>query len=97
MPRHKHADLIHAWADGAEIQFKDGQDNWIDCFAPSWADEGEYRIKPKVIKYQRYLRKMRNDGLVGVFCMNSWDTVDPELTGGFIRWIDLDWQEIEEI
>jgi hypothetical protein len=43
---HKHADLIHAWANGAEIQFK-GAEGWFYARNPTWHDDTEYRIKPK--------------------------------------------------
>ena len=59
MKPHKHAELIKAWADGAEIQYKytDDDDEWVD--APHsilcWSDTYEYRIKPEtkpdVVKY----------------------------------------------
>ena len=46
---HKHAALIKAWADGAEIEFKCTiNDGWIptqdNC--PEWLEFREYRIKP---------------------------------------------------
>ena len=43
---HKHAELIKAWADGAEIQYFDGGE-WWDTDGPSWAEEHTYRIKPE--------------------------------------------------
>ena len=45
--KHKHADLIHAWADGAQIQWLDSNCDWcnIAC-TPSWSTETTYRIKP---------------------------------------------------
>jgi hypothetical protein len=47
--KHKHADLIHAWADGAEIEvFVNG--HWTSCVRkdyPDWHPILEYRIKPK--------------------------------------------------
>ena len=46
MKPHKHAELIKAWADGAEIQLKGRNNEWIDIF-PDWQDECEYRIKPE--------------------------------------------------
>jgi hypothetical protein len=56
--RHCHADLIHAWAEGAEIQGRANDDcNWIDLHPTrlTWADNVEYRIKPEkkpdVVKY----------------------------------------------
>lgn len=50
MARHKFADLIHAWADGAEIQVLCNGD-WLDVRIPSW-DANEYRIKPKNIEVE---------------------------------------------
>ena len=45
---HKHADLIHSWADGAEIQVL-GIDGWEDT-NPLWHLHNEYRIKPRTVK-----------------------------------------------
>jgi hypothetical protein len=46
--KHKHADLIHAWADGAQIQWLDSNYDWcnIAC-TPAWSNETTYRIKPE--------------------------------------------------
>lgn len=45
---HKHAELIKAWADGAEIQYKDSLGNWFDCQDdPRWSEHVAYRIKPE--------------------------------------------------
>lgn len=53
---HKHAEVIKAWADGAEVQvnvfgyWEDMGDNpW-----PKW-DGNNYRVKPKNIVVQRYV------------------------------------------
>ena len=48
--KHKHADLIHAWADGAEIQYRPVPEygEWKD--EPRhliWDNLAEYRIKPE--------------------------------------------------
>ena len=50
MKPHKHAELIKAWADGAEIQYKDelGEwETWDGYNAPPWYPDEEYRIKPE--------------------------------------------------
>jgi len=60
MTRHKHADLIIAWANGAKIQVKIPKDHFEDCFRdrldwtgwmdtkqPEWNLNKEYRIKPE--------------------------------------------------
>jgi hypothetical protein len=49
--RHKHADTIIAWANGAQIQCRLGKGQWIDYRQgenPSWSDDYTYRIKPEV-------------------------------------------------
>ena len=46
--RHKHADLIHAWADGAQIEVKNPSNgSWWDATPPVWDLDYEYRIKPE--------------------------------------------------
>jgi len=45
--RHKHADLIHAWAEGAQIQSRADGGYWEDRDYPSWSPDWEYRIKPE--------------------------------------------------
>lgn len=52
--KHKHAELIKAWANGATIQRK-VHGKWEDC-QPKWDEYADYRIKPElkpdvVIKY----------------------------------------------
>jgi hypothetical protein len=54
MKPHKHCEVIKAWADGAEIQFWDGE-LWCDVEIPYWDKADSYRIKPQpkpdVVKY----------------------------------------------
>lgn len=45
---HKHAELIKAWAYGAEIQWFDEYDQqWWDVVTPSWKEKVKFRIKPE--------------------------------------------------
>lgn len=53
--RHKHADLIIAWANGAQIQRRDSHygvftrkhyEDWVDVANPQWNPSALYRIKP---------------------------------------------------
>lgn len=45
---HKHAALIKAWADGAEIEFlPSGSSVWWSYQRPCWDWDGDYRIKPE--------------------------------------------------
>jgi len=43
---HKHAELIKAWADGAEIEIK-FYEGWRDCRPIDWNENAEFRIKPE--------------------------------------------------
>jgi hypothetical protein len=45
--KHKHYDLIVAWADGAKIECKDYDSRWYAINNPMWHDHTEYRIKPE--------------------------------------------------
>lgn len=51
MKPHKHAEIIKAWADGAEIEFYDTRFDkpcWKLCGNPPlWHEEYQYRIKPE--------------------------------------------------
>lgn len=52
--RHVHADLIIAWANGAEIQVHDTGE-WLDVIGtPSWFTDSNYRIKPEPSDYEKY-------------------------------------------
>jgi len=46
MKPHKHAALIHAWAQGAEIEWLCGNE-WLPITNPHWHEDRDYRIKPK--------------------------------------------------
>ena len=45
--RHKYADLIHKWADGAQIQCLRSDHTWVDDLDPSWLETTQYRVKPE--------------------------------------------------
>lgn len=91
--RHKHADVIHAWAEGAIIQYSLNSIEWRDCFAnqPLWESHRFYRIKPakKVIKFRNWLMKS------GDIVTHQEDrTPDPTQSKNFVGWIG-EWQEVE--
>ena len=55
--KHKHSDFIHAWADGAKIQYLDIGGVWVDTEKPHWFENDIYRIKPKERVVELYLEK----------------------------------------
>jgi hypothetical protein len=42
--KHKHADAIKAWADGAQIEHLSLDGTWVLCNGPLWNEFTEYRI-----------------------------------------------------
>ena len=44
-PPHEHAELIKAWADGADIQCNSAG-HWYNILVPYWGNGAGYRIKP---------------------------------------------------
>lgn len=57
---HKHAAVIKAWADGAQIQTRMNgmpESTWSDIDSPAWhSDYFEYRIKPTIKTHELCVR-----------------------------------------
>lgn len=103
MTPHKHAALIKAWADGAEIEYRCADDpldsTWYHVDTPLWNIYAEYRIKPETIKYRCYLWKTPyyNELKVGVTLGNGPNSPEiMEQTPTFVRWL-TDWIEVEVV
>ncbi len=91
---HKHAELIKAWADGAEIQyFSNVSDEWENYFLgedvpPLWYPNTQYRIKPEpkpdIKKYIPVGKHVVTDAhhCNGVY--SDFADYDVQGTGGFI-------------
>ena len=45
--KHKHADVIKAWADGAEIEYRSISGRWLPASTLNWSVNCDYRVKPK--------------------------------------------------
>ena len=63
MKPHKHAEVIKAWADGAQIQSRmSGDEEWIvwpgQDISPYFRSDVEYRVKPQ--KQQLWARPYAN-------------------------------------
>lgn len=46
MPQRKHAELIKAWADGAQIEVCNHFGAWVAVDRPIWGEDLKYRVKP---------------------------------------------------
>ena len=92
--RHKHAELIHAWADGQEIQLWAGIDEcWVRDVSPSWDERLMYRVKPETIKYRVALMKAEAGPWVSVAYRKEHETA-LEAQAQFVRWLG-EWEEVK--
>lgn len=66
MPKHKHYDVIVAWASGEEIEWSADGKNWYhrdagDRRAHEWFESLYYRVEPKIPMYRLYYHKAEAD------------------------------------
>jgi len=63
--KHKHHDLIVAWAAGADIECRDPGRKWQQATSPTWYEDVEYRIKPEAPKWPT--TRMTGDEMMHIF------------------------------
>lgn len=69
--RHKHADFIIAWANGAEIELKNACGEWEpEVYTPTWENWREYRIKPH--KFQDVIDAYLRGETVQYYTKTGW-------------------------
>ena len=97
--RHKHADVIIAWAEGAEIEHRASPDRpWLPMTnTSSWYgyDDVEYRVKPPPKKYRVALFRHAGEAPLAVAANSQGNADNFEHLLGFVRWL-TDWIEYEE-
>ena len=98
--RHKHADVIIAWAEGKDVQVWDeGAKCWCDVGAssPSFNEDWEYRVKPPAKKYRVALFRFSSEAAsTYTACTDIQEEADSyEQHRSFVRWL-TDWVEYEE-
>ena len=94
--RHKHADVIIAWAEGKDVQiWDDVAKRWWGVTNPSFYEDREYRIKPPAKKYRLALFDLHCETSFVKAANNEFGTGEYEKSRNFIRWL-TDWIEYEE-
>ena len=96
MPKHIHADLIHAWAEGAEIQTLTYDGHWRDETFPEWHALCEYRIKARTVKKEGWGQIVESSH--GVLTLRSTIFRTPEdeahyRGGNYYRTVKIEWEE----
>ena len=94
--RHKHADVIIAWAEGKDVQVWDcDNQKWLDVTGEkplfTW---DKYRIKPPAKKYRVALFRDCTEGYTSTADTQETSN-DYEAMHHFVRWL-TDWIEYEE-
>ena len=99
MTRRKHADVIHAWAEGAEIQQFAGDGWYDDSDTPEWFEDVEYRIKPKTVKREGWVniyRSHRPDMPETVCCVHPSEKIARGFASdGCLATVKIEWEETE--
>ena len=81
---HKHAEVIKAWADGADIEYFACEEfGWRAAPDPAWSESFTYRVKPKNIVVKRHVSYNVNNGLTKTMAYSECDcnieyTFDPD-------------------
>ncbi|HQT82056.1 MAG TPA: hypothetical protein PLQ34_07750 [Ferrovaceae bacterium] len=95
---HKHAALIKAWADGAEIQYKNAELEWKDFPKGyvTWDERTEYRIKPKELRLEAgKFYKMSNGEKARIYATDG--SVPYKIHGAIQKakeeWVVLSWTD----
>jgi hypothetical protein len=96
--KHKNADIICAWVNGEEIQFRGfNERNWIDyvpdeleIFMRLFYDDYEWRIKPRMIEIKFRLAVCKfNDQNYRISAVDESRLSEPfESRADFVFWLD---------
>lgn len=98
--KHKHCELIKAWAEGEEIQYYDTYTHegiWRDVAGRyiTWHPETEYRIRPKLITFRNALVTIGKSFHIEVQYPDDYESIQKKHY--FVRWIGEEQTvEIEE-
>jgi len=94
--RHKHADLMMAYAKNRDLKFEyfsSISNGWNGTDIPSFHEDLEYRIKPTIQRYRVAFMK-DEDGEYWTTTQDENTHFNPEMESQFVRW-RTDWIEYE--
>lgn len=77
MAKHKHAQLIHKWADGAEIQYwNEFSNKWMDTPEPVWDTFSYYRLKADAWKDDIVQAILQGKTIERIVQVGIWEKAD---------------------
>lgn len=97
MKPHKHCELIHAYADGAEIEHLCIDGSWRDVKYPQFLPDGKYRIKPKTVKREGWINLYKvNYGVKpGIDVFDTEADARHMALSATIATVKVEWEEVE--
>ena len=103
MPRHKHADVIIAWANGETVQQFNGEDGetayWVEwnnaCGITPAFDYGRWRIKPKIVKREGWVNVYKSSVCTALVsdAYPSKESADINKSPDRLACIRIEWEE----
>jgi hypothetical protein len=101
MPRHKHADVIHAYAEGDEIEVYDKRIGWDTVPWPSFYPSLKYRIKPKTVKKEGWVNVYSAQNYTNLAGLTSSayqtkERADLEADSNRVACVRIEWWEEEQ-
>jgi len=96
--KHKHADMIKRWLDDGslevEVEMEVGENVWVKEKFPTWEEDYEYRLKPKMIKCGdlEFPEPMRVAPEAGSDCWRV--CLDYDIYSKRYTWSDCDWDKV---
>ena len=96
--RHKHYDIIVAWAEGKPIQFRNGPDGWQDFptgTTPIFCSDTLYRIKPEKKKGWVNIYKTSNNlgNSIGSLYKTKQEADAGATPRNRVACIEIEWKE----
>jgi len=92
--KHKHYDVIVAWAAGEEIEFKRPGHLWQYAGqSPTWGADNEYRIKPKRVKKEGWVNVYPGNFLCYFHSKVHADKSDEVGKDKRVACVHIEWEE----
>ncbi len=93
--KHRHSEIaISFFNNPRPVELLTDSGWWVDITNPSWNPILEYRFKPQIIQYRRYIFTVGEECQIGT-AMTEDDVRWIEESGLLIEWVDNSWQEYE--
>ena len=96
--RHKHADVIHAWANGDQVQQRESDGSWSSIKHPGFYTDSEYRIKPKTVRKVGWVNIGSFDQTGRYLGATIFDSKESALLNKPLTWVatvKIEWEEVE--